>query len=53
MVCHKILNTVPYAIRRTSLCAYFKNYLLFEGEWIHIYEWLSPFAVHLKLSQHC
>ena len=25
-----------------------------EGEWIHIYVWLSPFAViHLKLSQHC
>ena len=27
------------------------------GEWIHVhpsvYEWLSPFAAHLKLSQHC
>ena len=23
------------------------------GEWIHIYVWLSPFTVHLKLSQHC
>ena len=22
------------------------------GEWIHIYVWLSSFAVHLKLSQH-
>ena len=22
------------------------------GEWIHVYIWLSPFAVHLKLSQH-
>ena len=22
----------------------------FEGEWTHIYVWLSPFAVHLKLS---
>ena len=20
------------------------------GEWIHVYVWLSPFAVHLKLS---
>ena len=20
--------------------------------WVHIYVWLSPFAVHLKLSQH-
>ena len=25
----------------------------FGGEWIHAYVWLSPFAVHLKLSQHC
>ena len=25
----------------------------FGGEWIHIYVWLSPFIVHLKLSQHC
>ena len=22
----------------------------FRGEWIHVYIWLSPFAVHLKLS---
>ena len=25
----------------------------FGEEWIHVYEWLSPFDVHLKLSQHC
>ena len=24
----------------------------FEGKWIHVYVWLSPFAVHLKLSHH-
>ena len=23
------------------------------GEWIHVNVWLSPFAVHLRLSQHC
>ena len=23
------------------------------GEWIPVYAWLSPFAVHLKLSQYC
>ena len=23
----------------------------FEGNWIHLYVWLSPFAIHLKLSQ--
>ena len=23
----------------------------FGGEWIHIYVWLSPFTVYLKLSQ--
>ena len=25
----------------------------FGREWIHVHVWLSPFAVHLKLSQHC
>ena len=25
----------------------------FEGEWIHVNVWLSPFVVHLKLPQHC
>ena len=25
----------------------------FGGEWIRVYVWLSPFAAHLKLSQHC
>ena len=24
-----------------------------EGEWIHVYVWLSHIAGHLKLSQHC
>lgn len=25
-----------------------------SGEkWIHVYVWLRPFTVHLKLSQHC
>ena len=26
---------------------------VFGGEWIHGYVWLSPFTVHLKLSQRC
>ena len=25
----------------------------FGGEWTHVYVWLRPFAVRLKLSQHC
>ena len=25
----------------------------FGGEWIRVYVWLSPFAVHLKPSQYC
>ena len=25
----------------------------FGREWTHVYVWLNPFAVHLKLSQHC
>ena len=25
----------------------------FGGEWVHVYVWLSPFSLHLKLSKHC
>ena len=25
----------------------------FQGEWIYVHVWLSPFAVHLQLPQHC
>ena len=25
----------------------------FGGEWIHVYVWLHPLTVHLRLSQHC
>ena len=25
----------------------------FGGEWTHVYVWLRPFTVRLKLSQHC
>ena len=25
----------------------------FGGEWIRVHVWLSPFAIHLKLPQHC
>ena len=25
----------------------------FGREWIHVYVWLSPSTVHLKLSQYC
>ena len=25
----------------------------FGGEWIQVYAWLSPLAVHLKPLQHC
>ena len=24
----------------------------FGGEWLHVYVWLSPFAIYLKLSQY-
>ena len=29
------------------------EYKISVFEWIHVYAWLSPFAVHLKLTQHC
>ena len=38
--------------RECSNCPW-EEYIFFGGEWIHVYVWLSPFTVHLKLSQHC
>ena len=25
----------------------------FGGDWVHVYVWLNPFAIYLKLSQDC
>ena len=25
----------------------------FKAEWTRIYAWLNPFAIHLKLANHC
>ena len=29
------------------------NGSLAGGEWIHVYVWVRPFIVHVKLPQHC
>ena len=45
---------VPYSTgnsARRSMAAWMGGEL--GGERIHVYAWLSPFAVHLKLSPHC
>ena len=38
-----------------SLQCYVAAWMVGEsvGEWMHVYVWLSPFAVHLKIPQHC
>ena len=43
-----------YSTRNSAQC-YVAAWMgvAFGGEWIHVYVWLSPFAIHLKLSQHC
>ena len=48
MTCKKI-------IRGTLLNSYVVAWKggAFGGEWIHVYTWLSPFALPLKLPQHC
>ena len=50
-----IINKVLlYSMRNSAQC-YVAAWMgaEFGGEWTHVYVWLSPFAVHLKLSQHC
>lgn len=43
----------PAVQHRDSAPCYMAAWLGAGGEWIHICLWLSPFAVHLQLSQHC
>ena len=37
----------------SMLCGSLDGRGILGGEQIHVYVWLSPFAVYLKLSQHC
>ena len=41
-----------YIAQETLLNVMCKDGKGFGGEWINIYIWLSPFAIHLKLPQH-
>ena len=43
----------PTVQPRDSAPCYMAAWLGAGGEWIHICLQLSPFAVHLQLSQHC
>ena len=45
-----------YSTRNSAQCAsYVPVWMVgrFGSEWIHVYVRLSPFTVHLKLSQYC
>jgi len=50
-----ITSKVPlYSTGNSAQCyAAAQMGLEFGGEWIHVYVWLNPFAIHLKPSQHC
>ena len=52
----KIGNQQGPTVQHLELCSMLCGSLdggEFRGEWIHAYVWLSPSAVHLRLSQHC
>ena len=54
-VCVSVYN-IKFAILHRELCSISCGSLRggeFGAEWIQVYVWLSPFAVHLKLSQYC
>ena len=45
---------LPYSIGNSAQCyvaAWMEEGL--GGEWVHVYVFLSPFVVLLKISQHC
>ena len=53
-VSQKKRNVLMYSIWKSAHC-YVAAWMGGElgGEWMHQDVWLSPFAAHLKLSQHC
>ena len=50
-ITHKVLQ---YSTLNSTQC-YMAAWMggVFGWEWIHVSVWLSPFAIHLKLSQYC
>ena len=52
---NQIINKGLLYSRRNSAQCYLAAWMggEFEEEWIFVYVWLSPFPIHLKLSQHC
>ena len=40
-------------VQHMELCSMSCGSLDGRGAWIHVYVWLSPLDIHLKLSQHC
>ena len=50
----KWISPKTYCIAQGTLQCYVAAWMggEFGGEWIHVYAWLRPFAVNLKLSQH-
>ena len=53
----KMENQQGPTVEHRELCSVLCGSLDWEGglrgEWIRVYVWLSPFTIHLKLSQHC
>ena len=45
-------KVVLYSTWNSAQC-YVAAWMVGGGAGIHVYVWLSPFAVHLKVSQHC
>ena len=48
-------NQQGSTVEHTELCSVLDDSMRgeeFGREWIHVYVWLNPFTVHLKLSWH-
>ena len=56
MGCHDLLQRI-FLTQGSNLgvlhCRQILHHLSLQGERVHVCVWLSPFAVHLKLPQHC
>ena len=49
----KIVLSLLHSLGSSAQPTWRAGWWEFEADWIHVFGWLTPFAVHLKLSQHC
>ena len=49
----RLLKNLTYTLKSGHISMQFLKKIIFQNPGEHVYVWLGPFTVHLKLPQHC